>query len=375
MNNRQFKIKPVSTEADIKTFLDVPNKVYQNDPNWVQPLRSSISKQLAPNNSFIEYGKFQQFIAISNNSGEPLGRIVAAINYRLIEKENQQIGLFGYFECIPDFAITESLLNSAFEWLKAEGINKVRGPIDLSTHNNCLLLVDGFNTPPMMMMPYHPAYYHQFLEKYGFVKEKDAYAYDFDVCKPLDDKFARAYKIALQSGITFRPLHTKGEEFLEDARKLYHLFTTAFANNWSSTSRTEAEFLEEAKDLQQLADPDIFHIAEDKGEMIGFFMGLPNYNIALKQVNGQLNWLGILKFLWYRRKINQARIIAIASLPEYRRQMVSLALVYLGMQGGTRRYKTAELSWVWEDNYPSRKIIEAAGGKIYKTYRIYEKEI
>jgi RimJ/RimL family protein N-acetyltransferase len=227
----------------------------------------------------------------------------------------------------------------------------------------------------MIMMPYHPAYYHEFLEKYGFAKAKDAYAYDFDVCKPLPDKFAKAYKIALKSGVTFRPLRTKDPEFLADARGLYHLFTKAFANNWSSTPRTEEEFLEEAKDLQQLADSDIFYIAEDKGEMIGFFMGLPNYNIALKQVNGQLNWIGILKFLWYRRHINQARIIAIASLPEYRRKMIPLALIYLGMQGGKRKYKTAELSWVWEDNYPSRKIIEAAGGKIYKTYRIYEKEL
>lgn len=374
MNNHQFRIKPVATDTENKQFFDVPSTVYQNDSNWVQPLRSSVTKQLATNNPFCEYGKFEKFIAIGEN-GKLLGRIVAAINNRLIEKEHQQIGLFGYFECVEEFAVAESLFNIACEWLKEQGIDKVRGPIDLSTHNNCLLLVDGFNTPPMMMMPYHPVYYHQFLEKYGFGKAKDAYAYDFDVCKPLPDKFTKAYKIALKSGITFRPLHTKDPAFLADARSLYKLFTKAFANNWSSTPRTEEEFLEEAKDLQKLADPDIFYIAEDNGEMIGFFMGLPNYNIALKQVNGKLNWLGIIKFLWYRRYINQGRIIAIASLPEYRRKMIPLALIYLGMKGGSRKYKRAELSWVWEDNYPSRKIIEAAGGKIYKTYRIYEKEI
>ena len=163
MNNHQFKIKPVTTEAEIKKFFAVPTRVYQNDPNWVQPLRSSITKQLAANNPFCEYGKFQQFIAI-DEKGEPLGRIVSAINNRLIEKENEQIGLFGYFECVQDFAVAESLFNIACEWLKEQGIHKVRGPIDLSTHNNCLLLVDGFNSPPMMMMPYHPAYYHKFLE-------------------------------------------------------------------------------------------------------------------------------------------------------------------------------------------------------------------
>ncbi|MCG8365382.1 MAG: hypothetical protein MJA27_18890, partial [Pseudanabaenales cyanobacterium] len=141
---------------------------------------------------------------------------------------------------------------------------------------------------------------------------------------------------------------------------------------------TEAEFLEDAKDLQQLVDPDIFPIAEYKGEMVGFFMALPDYNIPLKRVNGKLNWLGILKFLWYKRQIDQGRVFAICALPEHRRKLVALGVVYLGMQGGSRKgkpYKKAELSWVWEDNFSSRKIIEAAGAKIYKTYRIYEKDL
>ncbi|MEQ8958466.1 MAG: hypothetical protein RLP02_11170, partial [Coleofasciculus sp. C2-GNP5-27] len=238
--------------------------------------------------------------------------------------------------------------------------------------------VDGFDTPPMVMMPYNPPYYSEFMEKEGWQKAKDTYAYDFPLDKPLSDKFKKAYQIACKSGITFRPIRTKGEGFEQDCISLYHLFNRAFANNWSSAPRTEEEFLEEAKSLQSLVDPDVFPIAEDKGEMIGFFMGLPDYNIPLKHVNGKLNWLGILKFLWYRRQIDQGRVIAIASLPEYRRKMVPLALIYLGMQGGIKKgkpYKRAELGWVWEDNFPSRKLIEASGGTIYKTYRIYEKTL
>jgi hypothetical protein len=230
----------------------------------------------------------------------------------------------------------------------------------------------------MVMMPYNPSYYPEFMEKDGWYKAKDAYAYDLPLDKPLAAQFEKAYKIACKSGITFRPLRTKGEAFEEDCISLYQLFTRAFANNWSSTARTEQEFLAEAKALQSLVDPDVFPIAEDNGEMIGFFMGLPDYNIPLKQVNGKLNLLGILKFLWYRRQIDRARVIAICSLPEYRRKMVPLALIYLGMQGGIQKgkpYKRAELSWVYEDNFPSRKLIEASGGKIYKTYRIYEKSL
>lgn len=375
-----FQIRAVTSPADSELFLDVPAYVYANDPNWIAPLRSDIAKQFAPTNPFFEYGKLQAFIALEEGEKktQAVGRIVAAVNQRLIEREGQNVGLFGFFECVPDLAIAKSLLEAACLWLQEQGMTLARGPIDLSTHNNCLCLVDGFDSPPMVMMPYNPPYYPEFLERDGWQKAKDAYAYDFPLDQPLSDKFEKAYRIACKSGITFRPLRTKGEGFEQDCISIYNLFNRAFANNWSSAPRSQEEFLEEAKSLQSLVDPDVFPVAEDNGEMIGFWMGLPDYNIPLKHVNGKLNLLGILKFLWYRRQIDQGRVIAICSLPEYRRKMVPLALIYLGMQGGIQKgkpYKRAELGWVWEDNFPSRKVIEAAGGKIYKTYRIYEKTI
>ncbi|MEW5857986.1 MAG: hypothetical protein AB1861_11480 [Cyanobacteriota bacterium] len=376
----KVKIRAVTTPEETKMFLDVPERVYANDPHWVAPIRSSIAKQFTPSNPFLQYGKLQQFIAISEgaNSSQAVGRIVASVNHRLIEREGQNVGLFGFFECVQDFAIAQSLFETACNWLREQGMTVVRGPIDLSTHNNCLFLVDGFDSPPMVMMPYNPSYYPEFIEKDGWHKAKDAYAYNFSLDKPLSAEFEKAYRIACKSGVTFRPLKTKGKDFEQDCISLYHLFNRAFANNWSSTPRSQEEFLEEAKELQTLVDPDVFPIAEYNGEMIGFWMGLPDYNIPLKHVNGKLNWLGILKFLWYRRQIDRGRVIAICSLPEYRRKMVPLALIYLGMQGGIQKgkpYKQAELSWVYEDNFPSRKLIEAAGGKIYKTYRIYEKAL
>ncbi len=376
---QNFQVSAVTTDAQREMFLDVPFKVYKNYPNWVPPIRSSIAKQLAFNeNPFLEYGEFQQFIAVSQTNSEPLGRIVAIINRRLIETEGKNIGIFGYFECVEDFEVANSLLETASDWLRDKGMNFVRGPINLSTHNSCLFLVDKFDEPPIMMTPYNPPYYPKFMEKAGYYKGNDAYAYDFPLDISLDPKFEKGYKIACKSGINFRPLRTKGEGFEQDCRSLYELFNKAFANNYSATPRSEEEFMDEAKELQSLVDPDVFPIAEDNGKMIGCWMGLPDYNIALKHVNGKLNWLGILKFLWYRRQIDQGRVIVIASLPEYRRKMVPLGLIYLGMQGGIQKgkpYKRAELSFVWEDNSASRKLVEAAGGKIYKTYRIYEKQL
>lgn len=376
-----FEIIPVTTADEQELFLDVPAIVYANDPNWVQPLRSSTAKHIAPGNPFFQYGEMQAFIAVNRsaaNSSSPIGRIVAAVNHRLIEREGRKIGLFGFFECVEDFAVAQALLNAACDWLRQQGMEAVRGPINLSTHNSCLFLVDGFDSPPMVMMPYNPPYYPQFVENDGWHKAKDAYAYNFALDQPLPTEFEKAYRVACKSGVQFRPLRTKGPEFEQDCVSLYHLFNEAFANNWSSTPRTLEEFLDEARELQSLVDPDVFPIAEYEGKMVGFWMGLPDYNIALKHVNGKLNWLGILKFLWYRRQIDQGRVIAICSLPEFRRKMVPLALIYLGMQGGIQKgkpYKRAELSWVYEDNYPSRKLIEASGGVIYKTYRAYEKAL
>ncbi|MBE9067072.1 hypothetical protein IQ260_10440 [Leptolyngbya cf. ectocarpi LEGE 11479] len=376
-----FAIKAITTPKEQHDFIAVPAYVYRDDPYWVAPIESSTAKQFSEENSFFQYGKLQQFLAYEGE--QPVGRVVAAVNSRLVEREGRSIGLIGFFECINNIEIGQALLDAATDWLQQQGMTKARGPIDLSTHNNCCFLVDGFDSDPMLMMPYNPRYYLDIMEANGWQKAKDAYAYNLPLDNPLPDSFERGYKIAQKAGITFRAIHTKGEAFEQDCRQIYELFTTAFAHNWSSSARTEEEFMVEARELQTLVDTDIFVIAEDpkkdsNNKMVGFFMALPDYNIALKHVKGKLDIFGMLKFLWYRRKIDQARVLAICTLPEYSRKMVALAVVYLGMKGGTDKkpsYRRAELSWVYEDNVRSRNIIESTGATIYKTYRIYEKAL
>lgn len=371
--NTTFTVNPVTTPAQKEQFINLPWRVYQKDPNWVPPLKSETREQLSADNPFLSYGKFQPFIAL-NSDKEVVGRIVAAVNERLIEREGQKVGLFGFFECIEDQSVAEALFEAAENWLREQGMTLLRGPIDLSTHNNCAWLVEGFDSPPRVMMPYNPPYYEGFFLARGGKIAKSAYAYYLSLDQELDNKFARGYQVACRSGVTFRPLRTKGEGFESDITNLYHLFNRSFADSWSSTPRTLEEFMAQARSLQSLVDPDIFPIAEHNGEMVGFFMALPDYNIALKQVNGTLNWWGILKFLWYRRQIKQGRVLVICSLPEYRRKMIPLALIYWVFQQ-RKSYRNTELSWVYEDNLSSRRLIEETGAKIYKTYRMYEKAL
>ncbi|NEQ23158.1 MAG: hypothetical protein F6K28_29190, partial [Microcoleus sp. SIO2G3] len=323
------QIRPVESSADFDRFLDLPARLYANDPNWVAPIRSSIAKELAPDGPFRKYGQLQAFIAVQENVA--VGRIVAAVNQRLIDREGQSIGVFGYFECVENFAIAQALLNAACDWLRSQGMTRVRGPINLSTHNSCLFLAEGFDSPPMLLMPYNPPCYPRFLVQDGWEKAKDAYAYKLLLDRSLPPEFEKGYRIASKSGVQFRPLNLKGEAFTADVRAIYDLFDKSFVNNWSYAPRTFEEFIEEARSLQSLVDPQIFWLAEYEGDLIGLFMCLPDYNIVLKRVGGKLDWLGILKFLWYRRQIDRARVITIAALPEHRRRMVPLALIHLGM--------------------------------------------
>jgi len=366
-------IQPVTTPAQQEQFLNLPWRVYRKDPNWVPPLKSDVAEQLSSDNAFFQYGKCQQFLAL-NQKQEAVGRIVATVNQRLVDKEGQNVGLFGFFECIEDRTVAFALFEAAENWLRQQGMTLMRGPIDLSTHNNCLWLVDGFDSSPKIMMPYNPPYYESFFLAYGGKIAKEAYAYHLPLEQGFNEKFARSYRVASRSGITFRPLHTKGEAFETDVVRLYDLFNRTFADNWSATPRTQEEFMAQARSLQSLVDPDIFPIAEYQGEMVGFFMALPDYNIALKRVNGKLNWWGLLKFLWYRRQIHTGRVIVICCLPEYRRKMVPLALIDLAFQQN-KSYQSVELSWVYEDNHSSRRLIEETGATIYKTYRMYEKAL
>ncbi len=370
-----IQVKAVCTNKDWADFSDLPERIYRDDPNWVPALRSAIRKQLAPDSEFRSYGDGQAFIALQG--GEVVGRIVAATNFRLNKKENRNVGLFGYFECVDRQAVSDALFKHAAAWLGKYDCEVLRGPIDLSTHINCLFLVDGFDSPPCFMMPYNPAYYIGLVEKAGFVKVKDALAYDFDMTA-LSPVFERAYRRALLAGITFRPIRLNGKGFDEDCRSMYAVFNNSFVDNWSATPRSESEFLATARDLKKIADPDIFPIAELNGEMIGFWMGLPDVNSALKKLQGRFTPLGVAKYLWHRRSVDRARVLAVGVLPEYQNSNYALgpALVHLGMQGGSgnkKKYQRAELSWVWEDNQSSRKLTEASGAKHYKTYRIYER--
>jgi hypothetical protein len=274
------------------------------------------------------------------------------------------------------------LLDAACDWLHKRGAEFVRGPMNPSTNYECGLLVEGFDSPPRIMMPYNHAYYAGLIESSGFQKVMDLYAYDIS-----HQSFRRGSKLDRVSErlkkndrITVRTVNIK--DFKREVELVRRVYNDAWSNNWGFVPVTEEEFNHLAKDLKQLVDPDVVLIAEQdnaKGERtpVGFLLAVPDINIVLKRVNdGRLLPFGLLKLLWLGRKINQIRVITMGVVRSH--QPMGLGSIFLSeihKRAPEAGYYSGEMSWVLENNVMMNRAADLIGGRQTKTYRIYEKKL
>lgn len=369
-------IEEVNGAGNINEFIRFPWKVYQGNPNWVPPLKSEVKFLLSKEeNPFYQHAEAACFLARKN--GETVGRIAAIIDHNHIKFHNEEVGFFGFFECLPDCAIAGELLGTAARWLKERGIGIMRGPMNPTTNDECGFLFEGFDSPPMIMMTYTPAYYLDFMEHCGLIKAKDLYAYivvirDVAASGRLE-KLATAVK-ARVPGLTVRPANMK--KFQQEVEAVKVIYNSAWSNNWGFVPMTDAETRGMAKRLKPLIEPGLMIMAEVNENPAAFFVALPDYNQVLGKINGRLGPVGIAKFLWYSRKISDIRVMVMGVKEEYRKKGIE-GLLYLesfkaAMKNG---YERAEMSWILEDNVLVQRGCELMGGKLYKKYRIYEKKI
>jgi hypothetical protein len=370
-----IQIETVADRRGIERFIRFPWRVYEGDPNWVPPILSEVRFLLSDKNPFFRHAEAAYFLA--RKGEEVVGRIAAIIDHVHIKFHNERAGFFGFFECLPDLQIAESLLAAASNWLKERGIEIMRGPMNPSINDECCFLLEGFDSPPMVMMTYNPPYYLDYMEKCGLKKAKDFYAYTADVDKVAS--LERLEKISLSvkakiPGLAVRPVNLKAYDKEVDAMKV--IFNSAFIRNWGALPMTDEEITSMAKRLKPLIVPELLMIAEVDGKPAGIFLALPDYNQVLKKLNGRLGLVGLLKFLWYSRKITDIRVLLLGVNKEYRKKGIDGLLYLESFRAATRKgYKRAEMSWVLEDNSLMQKGCELMGGKIYKKYRIYEKDL
>ncbi|RKH30225.1 N-acetyltransferase [Corallococcus sicarius] len=372
------QVTPVRGAADRMAFIRLPYALYRDDPNWVPPLEMERKDFLDPKkNPFFDYAEVELFLA--RRGAEVVGRVAAIKNPRHMEVHGTKEGFFGLFECVNDAGVARGLLDAASAWLKARGIDRVLGPANFSSNQDWGLLVEGYDTPPALMMPYNPAYYLGLLETCGFTKAKDLWAWELSASAAPPEKVARiAEKIRQRDGITVRPVSLK--DFPAEIARIKEIYNSAWEKNWGFIPMTEREFDHMAKEMKAIVRPELVLIAEVKGEPVAFSMTLPDANEAFKAANGRLTTfglpIGLVKLVLASRRLKRLRLLTLGIKEGFRRRGLD-AILYLDTLRTAKAlgYTGGEISWTLEDNHLVNRAIESMGGQHSKTYRVFQRPV
>lgn len=364
-------VRPVLSKRDEKIFIKFQWMIYDGNPYWVPPLLMDRKKLIdRKGNPFYKHAEMELFLA--ERDGETAGRIAAIINHNHNKEHNENIGFFGFFECVDDQLVANALFDAAKEWLKKRGVTAMRGPASPSVNDEYGLLIDGFDKPPAVLMVYNLAYYQRLIEAYGFGKAKDLYAYHVHKDKVFSEKLTRVSELLKRrEGVVFRSLNMK--DFDNEVMQIRDLYNRGWQRNWGEVPMTEEEFQYVAKDLKPVVNPELVIIAEVKGKPVGFGMSLPDLNIIMKDNKKGYLLPFLIRLLLFKKRIDFIRIIILGVLPEYLNSGIGGALFYeTGRRSVEQGYPHGEASWVVEDNVMMNRGAELMRGDRYKTYRVYQ---
>jgi hypothetical protein len=369
-----IEIREVKSGRDLRQFIQFPYMLYKGDPCYVPELYISQEKIFdRKRNPFFLHSKADFFLALKEK--HPAGRIALIRNNNHIKNSGEQCGFFGFFEVVNDYDVACALLDKAVEWMKNENLTSFIGPENFTTNDSCGLLISGFNSPPVVMMPYNKEYYNDFLVRYGFSKVMDLFSLFVgdQVLKSLHIEriVIRTLDKLSASGITFRTINFK--IFEEEIVSLREAYNHSNKDNWGFLPLTDKEFRDMALMLRQFVPPKLVLIVEKDQQTIGFAVTIPDLNQVLKHIkSGKLFPLGFLKLLWYKRKITNARVLILGILGEYRNKGIDVVL-YKKIQENlsTLGIHHAEACYIMADNLKMLSIMEKIGGRKVKDYRIY----
>lgn len=355
----------------IKEFVELPYRLYRSDPHWVPPLRIAV-KELLDRDKHPFYKNAEAEFFLARRNGDVVGRIAAVIDRAHNQFHGENAGFFGFFECIDDSAVAEALLGRAREWVSQRGARFLRGPVNPSTNYECGMLIEGFDSSPMIMMTYNPPYYPKLMDRIGLRKAKDLLAYSSSTTRIDAQKIERVAERSLaKNGIRVRPINMK--DFAREVELVWNVYSSAWARNWGFVPMSREEFFQQGKEMKQILKPELVLIGEAAGRVVGFALALPDVNQALKPAGGSLFPTGLLKILYYQRLVKSVRVLALGVVEEHRASGLAAAF-YATLVRNARNlgYGECEMSWILEDNVLMNRSLEAMGAKRYKTYRIYD---
>lgn len=368
------RVRELAAGESLKPFIDLAWTFNAADPAWVPPLRMVVKGLLSKKHPFHEHADVAYFLA--ERDGRTVGRVAAIVNHRHNEYHGERTGFFGFFECEDRAETAGMLLDAAAAWVKARGMERVRGPMNFSTNEECGLLVDGFETPPTVMMTHNPRYYPALVEGAGFHRAKDLLAYFVPSNHPPERLQRGLGRLLDRAGVTLRSIRMK--DFHREVSTVMDVYNSAWQHNWGFVPMTPAEFEYMAKELKPVVDPELCLLAEDRnGQAVGFSLALPDLNQALRHLpDGRLLPFGIFKLLYHQRRIRQVRMITLGFRPGWQHLGLGAALYLRTFQVGARKgFETGEASWILDDNWEMRRALEKVGAHVWKTYRVYDREL
>jgi hypothetical protein len=380
-----LSIRPISSKADRRKFIDLPFRLYKDDPNWVPPLKSEALGLITPaKNGWFSHAEAQLFLAERGN--RVVGRISAHIDTLALTMPAEQgfgpgCGQFGLFDA-EDANTAQALLNTAEGWLRNKGMTRVLGPISMSIWEEPGLLVQGYDHPPTIMMGHAKPEYRTWIEAAGYTHAKTLYTYELDITQ----EFPPIVKRIIQSGernARIRIREVDKSKFDEEATIILHILNDAWSDNWGFVPLTPPEIADVGVKLKPIVFNDLIRIAELDGKPVAFMITLPDLNEAIKPLNGSLLPFGWAKLLLWLRKPNvrTMRVPLMGVLKELQSSRMASQLAFMMIEyirraavadyGSTR----GEIGWILDDNQGMRSIAETIDSKVNKTYEVYQKAL
>ncbi len=371
----QIEIVPVTGKKLLKRFILLPQRLHKDDPSYIAPLHMEREEALGPKNPFFGHAEVQFWLAVKD--GRDVGRVSAQIDTLALSLDPDAPGMFGMLAAENDPEIFIALLQTAQAWLRERGMTRMQGPFNLNINEETGALVDGFDTPPMLLMPHDKPYVAAQLEELGLARAKDVYAYLYDMRVDLPQSVQRLLSRQLPPGVTVRQLDMK--RLKEEIKNVTSIFNDAWANNWGFVPLTEEETDYLSKSLKPLLNPRMTSLVERDGEPVAFMIALPNLNEAINGLDGKILPFGWAKLLWRLKVagVKTARVPLMGVRRSAAKDLIGSLLPYLMIdmvrrEGLKMGFTHIELSWILEDNMPMRRMIESLDAKAYKTYRVFE---
>ncbi|MBM3332559.1 hypothetical protein FJY68_12060 [candidate division WOR-3 bacterium] len=368
------RVQPVGSGADLDRFVKLPFRLYRNDPNWVPPLISDTKRTLTPGrNPFWNHAERDLFLAMRD--GTVVGRIAAIVDRNHNDYHRSKLAFFGHFEAEDDQEVAGALFAAVDDFARARGLTDVYGPANPSLNDEVAMLIEPFDSPPMVKSSYNPAYYPRLVEAAGFTKVKDFYAFSMETDQPIPEKYERIVK-ALRARPEIEIRHPDLKNFKPALDLVKQVYNDAWSKNWDFSPMSDEEMEDLARQLKPLLVPDFISMVMYNGEIAAMSIGLPDYNQVLKKMNGRLFPFGWLTFLTGRRHINQGRLWTLGVMHKFRHQGFDALLYYDSLLAARKHgYKRGELSMILEDNLPIIRPITNLGARICKTYRVFQRPV